>query len=182
MAAKKKTSRTRAPTKSDFIREKLKAGMSASDIVKAAAEKGTKISPPLIYKLKTKMASGGKKAAKKGKTGPKKGGKLSASDFIRKHPNKSANEIVALGKKAKIKFGANLVYTVRQYDRKKTGAPKGKLGRKSKDFKFHVFPGGARSSAVEEQFKQLLRAIGIDRAKALIDEVASWGKFFGVMK
>ena len=157
-SAKKATSKRKGsdPSKSDFIREKLNAGMSAADIVKAGAEAKMTIAPSFIYKLKSKMtSSGGKKASSKSKPGPKKrGSKGSASAFVRKYPNKTANEIAALAKKAGIKMSVGLVYTTRAYDKKKGGASKtkGKPGPKRKDFKFQVFPGGGGGS--ESELKQ----------------------------
>jgi hypothetical protein len=113
------------PTKADFIRETLKAGMSASEVVKAGAEKGMKISPPQVYKLKSKASGvGAPTAAAKAKPGPKaKGDQGSASAFVRQHADKKAGEIVELAKKAGIKVTAGLVYTTRAYDKKRSGAP-----------------------------------------------------------
>mgnify|MGYP003381562505 CR=1 FL=1 len=191
MAAKKSSKKTTVkkskggrskgsgPTKSDFVREKLKAGMSAGDIVKAAAASGLKVAPTLVYKLRSTSAS------KTSKTGRKKGGKLSPSDFVRRYPDKSASEVVELAKKAGVKVSAGLVYTTRSYDKKKGGgasAPKGKPGPKPKGKGPKILTANFRGGAAEEQFKKLLGAIGIDRAKALIEEAASWGRVFGVVK
>ena len=121
-----------APLKADFIRSKLAEGLGASAIVKAAAEQGMKIQPSQIYKLKRKSARKGSGPAGK-KTTPAsapKAGKLTASDFIRQHPDKTATEITKLGKAQGFKFSSNLVYATRAYDKKKSGAPKGKPGRK----------------------------------------------------
>jgi hypothetical protein len=197
MATKKKTSKKKAakraggrpkagePTKADFIREKLKAGMSASEVVKAGAEKGMKISPPQVYKLKTKLSGGSstKPSAPRGKSAARDG-KLSASEFVRQHADKKAAEIVELAKAAGIKVTAGLVYTTRAYDKKKGGetAPKGKPGPKPRAKKVQALPSRASNIAAEEQFKQLLAAIGIERARSLIEEAASWGRVFGVMK
>ena len=186
-ASKKKSSTSKrkgsGPSKSDFIREKLKAGLSAADIIKSGAEAKMTIAPSFIYKLKSKLSGGGgKKTSSKGKPGPKKkGSKGSASAFVRKYPTKTANEIAALAKKAGIKMSVGLVYTTRAYDKKKGGASKtkGKPGPKSKDFKFQVVKGGGD---VEEQFKKLLASIGIDRAKALIDEAVPWFRVLGMTK
>jgi hypothetical protein len=165
------------PTKSDFIREKLKAGMSASDIVKAAAAKGMKISPPLIYKLKTKLSGGNstKPSATAGKT-VAKDGKPSASGFIRQHPDKKAAEIVELAKAAGVKVTAGLVYTTRAYDKKKGGGavPKRKPGPKPapkyQTPKFQVFPGTGGGD--ETELKKAALAVGFPRALQVIQALA----------
>lgn len=85
-------------------------------------------------------------------------------------------------------MNAGLVYQVRAYDKKRGArggsAPKGKPGRKPgpqpKAPKFKLYKGGGTGD--EEAFKRLLASIGIDRARALIDEAASWGRVFGVVK
>jgi hypothetical protein len=194
MPTKKKTTTTskktggRPPkgtaTKSDFIREKLKAGMSPTDIVKAAAEANPKvvIAPAMVYKVRSRLTAKKPGAAKakpgpkpsKGTAAPKTGGKLSKSDFIRQYPDKSANEIVALGKKASppVKFSANAVYTVRGYDKKRSGGPKGKPGRKPapkyETPKFQVFPGGGGSEA---DLKKAALAVGFPRALEVVAEL-----------
>lgn len=168
-AAKRAGGRPKAgqPTKADFIRAKLAEGMSAGDIIKAAAADGTKISAPQIYKLKAKAKGS---APKRGpgpaatKTSAPKAGKLTASDFIRQHPGKTATELVELGKGQGLKFSGNLVYAVRAYDRKGAGAPKGKPGRK---------PGGnvaTRASVTGDvaAFKKMALEIGFPRAREIV--------------
>jgi len=80
------------PTKADFIRAKLQAGMSVGEIVKAGADSNIRISPPQVYKLKAKTASGGAKkvapaAAAKPAAAPapakRRGRSGGASDWIR---------------------------------------------------------------------------------------------------
>lgn len=174
-AAKKKSSTSKrkgsGPSKSDFIREKLKAGLSAADIIKAGAAAKMTIAPSFIYKLKSKLSGGGgKKTSSKGKPGPKKkGSKGSASAFVRKYPTKTANEIAALAKKAGIKMSVGLVYTTRAYDKKKGGASKtkGKPGPKAKTPKFQVFPGGGGGS--EADLKKSALAVGFPRAREVVE-------------
>lgn len=181
-ASKKKSSTSKrkgsGPSKSDFIREKLKAGLSAADIIKAGAGAKMTIAPSFVYKLKSKLSGGGGKKT----SGPKKkGGRGSASDFVRSLPaSMSAKEVVAAGAKKGLKFSEGLVYQTRAYDKKRRGGSKSKPGPKSKDFKFQVFPGGGGD--VEEQFKKLLASIGIDRARALIDEAVPWFRVLGMTK
>lgn len=163
-SAKKTTSK--GPSKSDFIREKLKAGLSAADIIKAGAETKMTIAPSFIYKLKSRLSGGGGK----GKPGPKKkGAKGSASAFVRKYPTKTANEIAALAKKAGIKMSVGLVYTTRAYDKKRKGGSKKKPGPKSKDFKFQVFSGGGGGS--ESELKKAALAVGFPRAREVVEEL-----------
>jgi len=184
-ASKKKSPAKRAtskgPSKSDFIREKLKAGLSAADIIKAGAEAKMTIAPSFIYKLKSKLSGGGgQRTSSKGKPGPKsKGGKGSASAFVRKYPTKTANEIAALAKKAGIKMSVGLVYTTRAYDKKRKGGSKKKPGPKSKDFKFQVFSGGGGDGSVAE-LKQAALAVGFPRALTVVAELAK--KFESVQR
>ena len=169
------------PSKSDFVRAKLETGMSPNDIVKAAAGEGMTLTTALVYKLRTKAkaAAGspkGKPGPKpKGKPGPKpkSNGKISASDLIRQHPDKTARELAELGAQEGVKVSSSLVYAVRSATKKKAGAPAAKPGRKA---------AAAPKGSDEEQFKRLLASIGIDRAQALLDEAASWGRVFGVVK
>src|ERR1041385_5537772 len=99
------------PNKSNFIRKKLKAGLSASDIVKAGSASGMKISSSLVYAVK------GRAGAKlQGRRGRKpKNGKVTASDFIRSQPaGMKAKDVIDAAVKAGFKrFGTNLVYLVR---------------------------------------------------------------------
>jgi hypothetical protein len=179
-ASKKKSSASKrkgsGPSKSDFIREKLKAGMSAADIVKAGAEAKMTIAPSFVYKLKSKLSGGGgkkKKSSARGKAVPKrKSGKGSASAFVRRYPTKTANEIAALAKKAGIKMSPGLVYTTRAYDKKKSGGSKktkGKPGPKSRTPKFQVFPGGGGGS--EAELKRVALAVGFPRAREVVEEL-----------
>ena len=155
-----------APLKADFIRSKLAEGLGASAIVKAAANQGMKIQPSRIYKLKGKSARKGSGPAGK-KTTPAfapKAGKLTASDFIRQHPDKTATEITKLGKAQGFKFSSNLVYATRAYDKKKSGAPKGKPGRK---------PAGKMAAAGngDAAFKRIALDIGFPRAREIVVEL-----------
>lgn len=172
-AAKKARGGGSGPTKSDFVREKLKAGMSAAEIVKAAAERKMTIAPAMVYKLRSRLSGGGgkKRTLSKRKAIPKKkGGKLSASNFIRKYPTKSANEIAALAKKAGIKMSVGLVYTTRSYDKKAKGKTTRKPGPKSKTPVFQVFPGGGGGS--EAELKQAALAVGFPRALKVVEDLS----------
>lgn len=204
MAAKKKSSKKKAPakkkskggrppkgsgpSKSDFIRDKIEAGLSAAEIVKAGADQKMTIAPAFIYELESRMgAGGGKKAAATGaKPGPKpKDDKLSASDFVRQHPDKPASEVVELAKKAGIKVNAGLVYTVRAYDEKRgsgggAGAPKGKPGPKPKGTGPKILTVNFEGSAIEEQFRAFVGKSGIDRVVELVDQARGWQKVLGV--
>lgn len=192
MAAKKaskkkspaKGATSKGPSKSDFIREKLKAGLSAADIIKAGAEAKMTIAPSFIYKLKSKLSGGGgkKKTSAKAKAAPKKkAGKLSASDFIRQHPGKSASDVVELGKKKGVKFTISSVYQTRAYDKKRKGGSKktkGKPGPKSKTPVFQVFSGGGGGS--ESDLKKAALAVGFPRALKVVEDLAK--KFEGLQR
>lgn len=154
------------PTKADFIRAKLADGMSAGDIVKAAAAEGTKISAPQIYKLKAKAKGTASPKTDPGRpkaagTSAPKAGKPTASNFIRQHPDKSAGEIVKLGAAKGLTFTESSVYQTRAYDKKKGGAPKGTPGRK---------PAGnvGTGSNGETTFKKLALEIGFPRAREIV--------------
>ncbi len=92
-------------------------------------------------------------------------------------PDAPASEVIAAAAKQGIKVGASLVYSTRAYDKRTKGtkgagrargAGRGGRGRR-----------GAGSGA-EAQFNDLLVTIGVERARALLDEAASWARAFGV--
>lgn len=149
------------PTKADFIRSKLAEGMSAADIIKAGAGAGLSIAAPQVYKLKAKGKAPAKSAAPGSKPSAPKAGKLTASNFIRQHAGKSAGEIVKLGAAAGLKFGESSVYQTRAYDKKRSGAPKGRPGKK---------PVAATSNG-ETTFKKLALEIGFPRAREIVVEL-----------
>lgn len=180
MASRKKTGgrpkKGSGPSKSDFIREKLKAGMSASDIVKAGAGSGMKIGTSLIYNVKGRM---GGKAASAGKAstppkpndkpGPKpKSGKMSASDFVRSMPpSMKAKEITAAAKAKGIKVSSGLVYMVRSAAKRRGGSAgvKGRPGRKP-----GAFATGASNGDILA-FKKLAFNLGLATARQALDEL-----------
>ncbi len=188
MAAKKKTSKK--ITKTAFILS-LPRDLPATQAVEKAKAAGIKgLSETYIYKIRSRKKTAG--GAEKGKTGPKpkgkgkvktapkkKGGRGSASDFVRSMPaDTPAKKVVAAAAKRGLKISEGTVYQTRAYDRSKRRGSKSKPGPKTP--KFQVFPGGG--GAAEEQFKNLLALIGIERSKALVEEAASWGRVFGVVK
>jgi hypothetical protein len=172
-AAKNAGTKKTGPNKSDFIREKLQAGMNPVDIVAAAKGAGITIAPALVYKVKGRSTGKAKPAPKpKSKRGPKpKDGKMSASDFVRSMPaSMKAKEIAAAGKAKGIKVSSGLVYMVRSAAKKKGGvAPRRKPGPKPKDWKPQVFQGGNGSSIGE--FKKMALGLGIDRARQALDDL-----------
>lgn len=174
MATKKATKK---PTKTAFILS-LPRELPAAEAVEKAKAAGIKgLSETYVYKIRSKAKAGGgkKKTSAKGASPKKKAGKLSASDFIRQHPTKSANEIVELGKKKGLKFTISSIYQTRAYDK---GSSKSKPGPKSKDFKFQVFPGGGGGS--EAELKQAALAVGFPRALTVVTELAK--KFEAVQR
>jgi len=176
-AAKKK------PTKTAFILGLPRDLPAAKVIEKAKAAGISGLEETYVYKVRSKAkASGGKKkTSSKGKASPrKKAGQLSASDFIRKHPTKSANDVVELGKKKGLRFSASSVYQTRAYDRKgkAVGSKKTKPSPKGKTPVFQVFPGGAGGS--ESDLKKAALAVGFPRALTVVTELAK--KFEAVQR
>jgi hypothetical protein len=204
MATTKKTSKTSKKTpakakakggkppagtqsKADFIREKLKTGLSPVAIVAAAKEGGITIPPAMVYKVRSRMVgkkSGAPTAAAKAKPGPKpKDGGMSASAFVRSMPTTMKAKEVSEAAKAKgLKVTSGLVYMVRSAEKKKTGggtasAPKakGKPGPKPKtqyqDWKPSVVIHGG-GGGDETAFKKMALEIGFPRALRVIEELA----------
>jgi len=171
MATKKASNK---PTKTSFVLS-LPRDLPAAEVVEKAKAAGIKLTENYVHKIrsKAKVAGGGKKkTSAKGKASSrKKAGKLSASDFIRKYPTKSANEIVELGKKKGLRFTISSIYQTRAYDKKRKGSSKSKPGPKSKDFKFQVFPSGGGDGSVAELKKAAL-AVGFPRALTVVTELA----------
>ncbi|GMV15491.1 MAG: hypothetical protein AMXMBFR56_37150 [Polyangiaceae bacterium] len=187
MATKKATKK---PTKTAFILS-LPRDLPAAEAVEKAKGAGIKgLSETYVYKIRSRTKAAG--TPKKGKPGPKpkgnvkaapkkKAGKLSASDFIRQHPGKSANDVVELGKKKGVKFTISSVYQTRAYDKKRKGGSKktkGKPGPKAKDFKFQVFPGGGGGS--ESELKKAALAVGFPRALKVVEDLGK--KFESVQR
>jgi len=174
---------SKKPTKTSFVLS-LPRDLPAAAVIEKARAAGIKVTENYVHKIrsKAKVAGGGKKQAK-GKPGPKKkGGKGSASDFVRKYPSKSANEIAALAKKAGVKMSVGLVYTTRAYDKKKKGGTsktKGKRGSKTKTPVFQVFPGGGGGGS-EAELKQAALAVGFPRALKVVEDLSR--KFEAVQK
>ncbi len=171
MATKKASKKI---TKTAFILS-LPLDLPAAKAVEKAKAAGIKgLSETYVYKVRSKAKAGGggkKKTSAKGKPGSKKAGKLSASDFIRKHPTKTANEIVELGKKKGLKFTASSIYQTRAYDKARSGgSKKQKPGAKSKSPKFQVFPGGGGGS--ESELKKAALEVGFPRALTVVTELA----------
>lgn len=175
MAAKKASKKTL--TKTAFILS-LPLDLPAAEAVEKAKAAGIKgLSETYVYKVRSKAKAGGggkKKTSAQGKArSKKKSGKLSASDFVRKYPTKTANQIAALAKKAGIKMSVGLVYTTRAYDKKKKGGAskaKSKPGPKSKTPKLQVFPGGSGGS--EADLKKAALEVGFPRALKVVEDLA----------
>lgn len=169
MAAKKK------PTKTAFILSLPRDLPAAKVIEKAKAAGISGLEETYVYKVRSKAKAGAgkkKKTGTKGKAAPKKKGeKLSASDFIRQHPTKSANDIVELGKKKKgLRFSISSVYQTRAYDKKKSGSSKKKPSPKGKTPVFQVFPGGGGGS--EAELKKAALAVGFPRALKVVEDLS----------
>lgn len=177
--------KTRAPSKSDFIRAELARGVSPAAIVAAAAAKGIKFHPNLVYKLRGKV---GKKrvsppsaakapaasSAPSGATPKVVGRPGSASAFVRLHPNKTAGEVIALGKAAGLKITKTTVYAARAYARSKGAGKAGastkvKASARSKPaFVLPSFGGGGS----EAELKRVALAVGFPRAQQVVEELA----------
>ena len=166
MATKKATKK---PTKTGFVLG-VPRDLPAAKVVEKGKAVGITLTAQQIYKIRSQAnARKASKAAKPAAKGKRKAGKLSASDFIRKYPSKSANDIVELGKKQGLRFTISSVYQCRSYDKKRKGGSKKAPGRKAKDVKFQVFSGGGGGS--ESDLKKAALAVGFPRAREVVEEL-----------
>lgn len=177
MATKKATKK---PTKTGFVLG-VPRDLPAAKVVEKGKAVGITLTAQQIYKIRSQAnARKVSKAAKPAAKGKRKAGKLSASDFIRKYPSKSANDIVELGKKQGLRFTISSVYQCRSYDKKRKGGSKktkGKPGPKRKTPVFQVFSGGGGSEA---ELKKAALAVGFPRALKVVEDLAK--KFEGLQR
>jgi hypothetical protein len=124
MPRAKKTS-TKTPSKSDFIRSQP-ASLSGAEVLAKAKEAGLKLTPQLVYKVRSDAHAKGKvkKTAAPKSAGASTQATVSKSDFIRSQPaTLSTAEVVAKAKEAGFKLDRVLVYKVRNRANAK-GKPK----------------------------------------------------------
>src|SRR5262245_31668403 len=116
------------PSKSDFVRKHL--NVPAAELVEKAKAAGIKLTPSLVYKVRSRTGSG--KAARRGRRAGGSG-RPNASDFVRSMPRTMpAKDVISAAAKKGIKMSANLVYMVRSKARSKGGAPAGVRGRRGR--------------------------------------------------
>ena len=154
--AKKKTSTGKSTNKSAFIRG-LPADMPAADVVAKAKADGFSLTPAFVYAVRSKAKG---KPAGRGRPGRRaKGGKPSASDFVRSQPSSmGAADVVAAGAKQGLKFSTNLVYAVRSAGKKGGG------GRRGRGFKAAV-------AGVEATFRKMALDLGLGRARQALEDL-----------
>lgn len=96
--------------------------------------------------------------------------------FIRKHPNKTVKEIIALGKEAGIEIKDSFVYNIRSADKKAKAAGKApQPSTKKAAANGHKRSNAQASSDVDAGVKSQLRTfvlrVGLDRAPQVFEQV-----------
>lgn len=176
------------PTKADFIREKLAAGMSPAAIVALAKEQGVEIGSPMVYKVRARAAAKPVKGAgaapspaavttaeAKPAGGTKK---MTASAFVRTLPlEMKARDVIAAGAKAGYKLSSGLVYMARSVQKRRAGAaaPSApKRAARSAPSPRPAAPQGlpAVGGGSELELKKAALAVGFPRALRVIEDLA----------
>ncbi|MBM4362542.1 MAG: hypothetical protein FJ104_07660 [Deltaproteobacteria bacterium] len=168
------------PTKADFIREKLAAGMSPAAIVEAAKEQGVEIGSTMVYKVRARAAGKATVAAPAttGDAQPTAGKKMTASAFVRTLPaDMGPADVIAAGAKAGYKISRGLVYMARSVRKKRgggaaPGAPS--RGKRSAPARAPADLSGlpASGGGSELELKKAALAVGFPRALRVIEELA----------
>ncbi len=157
----KKRAAKRTTNKSAFIRN-LPAETSAADVVAKAKAAGLTLTPAFVYAVrsKSKAKSGGAP-----RTRAARGGKPSASDFVRTQPaTLAASDVVAAGAKQGLKFSTNLVYAVRSAAGKKSGGKRGAGRRVAK-------AASNAAAGLHATFRKLALDLGLNRAREALNEL-----------
>jgi hypothetical protein len=160
----KKRAAKRTTNKSAFIRN-LPAETSAADVVAKAKAAGLTLTPAFVYAVrsKSKAKSGG--APQGARTRAARGGKPSASDFVRTQPaTLAASDVVAAGAKQGLKFSTNLVYAVRSAAGKKSGGKRGAGRRVAK-------AASNAAAGLHATFRKLALDLGLNRAREALNEL-----------
>jgi|SRR5580658_9630957 hypothetical protein len=170
------------PSKSDFVRAQP-ATLSATEVLAKAKEAGLKITPQLVYKVRsdanakgTLKKSVGAKTASVSVTktsAPSKPAKSKAA-FVRGLPASTpAKDVVKQAKAAGIKLGVSYVYNIR--GAAKTAAKRRRAATKSAAVSTVANGGESRVSAsAENLLKAVAAEIGLGRAIELLHGERGW--------
>jgi hypothetical protein len=170
----KKTSNTKTPSKSDFIRQQP-ATASAAEVVAKAKTAGLKFDASLVYKVRRRTSARGKTksgAASKASTTTKSTGTKpvkTKADFVRAHRNLSPKEVVEQAKVEGIKLDVGYVYNVRGSD-KTSRKKKREATRRTTTASNGASvprPAASRSSA-EDLLRAIAAEMGLGRAMEIL--------------
>jgi hypothetical protein len=161
----KKRAAKRTTNKSAFIRN-LPAETSAADVVAKAKAAGLTLTPAFVYAVRSKSKKAKSGSAPQGaRSKAARGGKPSASDFVRTQPaTLAASEVVAAGAKQGLKFSTNLVYAVRSAAGKKSGGKRGAGRRVAK-------AASNAAAGLHATFRKLALDLGLNRAREALEEL-----------
>jgi hypothetical protein len=172
MAAKKKNSAKKAAhgSKTAFVMG-ISADVPAKDVVAQAKAKGISLSEAYVYNIRSTSKGGAKKpgrgAAKP--AGATKSGGMSKTDFVRSLPaGTSYEDAAAKAKAAGIVLSKAYFYVLKSGLKKSGNAPKGKPGRKPRALSADKGLRLTSDNADEQTFLSAVRAMGSERARALI--------------
>jgi hypothetical protein len=166
--AAKKTSTTKTPNKSDFIRRQS-AALSAAEVVAKGKAAGIKFSSQLVYhvrhgsaatKASAKKTSTAQHSVPPSKTAPAE----SKADFVRSRSHLSPREIVQDAKTAGLQLNVRYIYNVRKAAKPAT---KSKRVAKQTSTSKATLTGGVwspTSSSAETLLRAVAAEIGLGRA------------------
>ena len=151
-------------------------GMSAADVVKAAAARGIKLTTARVHTIRGRYQGKVAAVARRAPPAAKARGKRyrSASEFVREQPlDQPSKEVVAAGAKVGLKLSQGLVRVIRFHMRhQRSGAPatagRGAVRRGRPPASAAA---AAAPRAAEVQFRKLVVELGVARAQVLVAEV-----------
>lgn len=94
--------------------------------------------------------------------------KTTKADFVRSHPNLSAQEVIAKAKESKMSLTAGHVYAIRSEAKKSKGKGKGKVAAKV------AKTTSSKPSTAMEDFVRSVKLIGVERARDLLDLIDAY--------
>ncbi len=166
-----KPGRKRSPT-TLFVLSKP-SEMPAAAVVKAAAERGIKLTPARVHTIRGRYRNESATAEPSASASVKGGGKRyrSASEFVREQPlDMPSKDVVAAGAKLGLKLGQGLVRVIRFHMRHQGQAGRSGIVGQARRGRPPAGLGKGNASA-EIQFRRLVIEIGAARASALVAEV-----------